>query len=205
MTESQRRAGAFLENDMQVQMDSETGVLVGPGGRWTPRPDLPGNILKLATAMQAKGIDPANFILVVYDVLAGNPFHGAAVNLKFPAQMVVLESVLAGRRGYGCQHQLDQVLNSPEVLVTELLTAGVRPTLPIPSAPVVSTPPPPTMPSQPLNPIGAAILGQPGSFYSVPGDVFQHGSEYVQNGITYRKVLLAQFGMYSAWWERLNQ
>ena len=105
--------GAVLLRDSEgLSLDSD-GVVRGPGGRWTPRAELP-DLSELHAALRMVGLDPARFKFQVYDVVAANPFHGGAINLNFPAQLVVKSDRYEG------QHQLDLVLRSPFVAATEI-------------------------------------------------------------------------------------
>ena len=102
----------LLKNAEELSLGSD-GVVMGPGGKWTPRADLP-DLSELLAALRMVGIDPTRFKFQVYEVVAANPFHGGAVNLNFPAQLVIKGDRYAG------QHQLDLVLRSPFVAATEI-------------------------------------------------------------------------------------
>ena len=102
----------LLENSEALSLGSD-GVVFGPSGKWTPRADLP-DLSELLAALRMVGIDPTKFKFQVYEVVAANPFHGGAVNLNFPPQLVIKGDRYAG------QHQLDLVLRSPFVAATEI-------------------------------------------------------------------------------------
>jgi hypothetical protein len=108
--------GVLLRDSEGLSMDSE-GVVSGPGGKWTPREALP-DLSELFAALRMVGLDPERFKFQVYDIVAANPFHGGAVNLRFPAQLVIKSDRYEG------QHQLDLVLKSPFVAATEIKSYG---------------------------------------------------------------------------------
>jgi hypothetical protein len=111
-----QQMGSVIAAEFEGFSIDVNGVVSGAFGKWIPIENAQP-LDTLFKAMRLAGLDPNEFQYQQYQVLAANPYHGNAVDLEFPAQMVIKSYRYAGI------HEVDLIMRNPFVTAIEIQTS----------------------------------------------------------------------------------